>query len=76
MFKELDWKLVKEFEFRSFNESIEFINKVANIAEVVWHHPDIKLYDYKHVKLSLQTKSENKITKKDEYLADLINKIK
>ena len=33
--------LIKEFKFKNFLESQEFVNKVGNIAEKEGHHPDI-----------------------------------
>jgi 4a-hydroxytetrahydrobiopterin dehydratase len=67
--------LVKEFEFKDFKKAIEFVNYVAEIAEQENHHPDILIYSYKKVKISLFTHSENKITDKDYYLAEKIDKI-
>ena len=34
-------KLTKEFKFDTFDDSIDFVNKVARIAEKQNHHPDI-----------------------------------
>ena len=39
-----DWKtknnkLIKEFIFKDFNEALDFINKIANEAESLNHHP-------------------------------------
>lgn len=75
-FIEKNWKLEKTFEFKSFSEALKFVNTVWSIAETVWHHPDILIFDYKYVKITLFTHDENSITKKDTYLADLIEKIK
>lgn len=75
-FIEKDWKLEKTFEFKNFSEALKFVNTVWNIAETLWHHPDILIFDYKFVKIVLFTHDENSITKKDTYLADLIEKIK
>ena len=33
--------LLKRFEFKSFAESLSFVNKVGEIAEAADHHPDI-----------------------------------
>tara|TARA_B110000196_G_C20940537_1_gene564382 strand:+ start:363 stop:632 length:270 start_codon:yes stop_codon:yes gene_type:complete len=38
-----DGKLCKSFEFDSYLDSIEFINKIAPIAEKLNHHPDIQI---------------------------------
>ena len=33
--------LIKDFKFKNFEESQNFVNKVGNIAEEENHHPDI-----------------------------------
>lgn len=72
---EIDSKLVKNYVLPNFIEAINFINLVAKEAEKTDHHPDIKLYNYKNVRLSLTTHSKRKITKKDIVLAKLIDKV-
>ncbi len=49
------YQITKEYKFKNFKEAINFINKVADIAEAEGHHPDIYLYSYKRVKLTLYT---------------------
>jgi 4a-hydroxytetrahydrobiopterin dehydratase len=44
----MDWgnsnkKLERTFKFKDFNESMDFVNKVAKIAEDQQHHPDIEI---------------------------------
>ena len=38
-----NYYLIKEFKFKNFLESQEFVNKVGSIAENEGHHPDIGL---------------------------------
>ena len=38
-----DSRLRKEFRFKNFVEAMNFVNKVAEIAEEEQHHPDIYL---------------------------------
>lgn len=72
---EKDNQLVRNFEFRDFKEAIEFINKVAQIAENKNHHPRI-LNIYNKVKISLQTHDAgNIVTEKDRHVAELIDQI-
>ena len=33
--------LIKDFKFKNFKESQNFVNKVGNLAEEENHHPDI-----------------------------------
>jgi 4a-hydroxytetrahydrobiopterin dehydratase len=76
---EIGWKiksekLYKEFEFKTFNQAIEFINQVGNVAEIMNHHPEI-INIYNKVELYLSTHDESKITEKDYSLAEKIDKI-
>ena len=45
-------KLERTFKFKDFNEAIDFVNKVAKIAETQNHHPDIEI-NYNKVKISI-----------------------
>lgn len=74
-----DWSLesssiVKIFQFKDFKESLLFVNRVAELAERHNHHPDIMLA-YDTVRLSLTTKCDHGLTKKDFELAKEIDKI-
>lgn len=68
-------KIIKNFEFKNFSEALDFINKVGELAEQANHHPDIFLYDYKKVRLTLTTHSEGGVTQKDRELARQIDKL-
>ncbi|PIN89323.1 4a-hydroxytetrahydrobiopterin dehydratase [Candidatus Pacearchaeota archaeon CG10_big_fil_rev_8_21_14_0_10_34_76] len=68
--------ITKTFEFENFKLSLEFVNKVGEIAEEMNHHPDI-LINYNRVKLVLITHHAKEITEKDFDVAgkiDLIEK--
>lgn len=74
-----DWALegsaiMKEFNFSSFNESIEFTNKVAEISKKQEHHPEI-IINCDSVRLILTTINENGLTEKDFDVAEEIDKI-
>jgi 4a-hydroxytetrahydrobiopterin dehydratase len=60
--------LVSEFEFEDFGGAMEFVNRVAEIAEAADHHPDIDVR-WNKVRLALSTHSEGGITSKDLDLA-------
>lgn len=72
--KIIDGQLTKEFSFKDFISVIHFVNDIAKIAEAHNHHPDIFIHDYKQVKISLFTHSENAVTDKDRQLAKAIDK--
>ena len=65
-------EIAKTFEFSDFKESMEFVNKVASLAEELSHHPDIKI-KWNKVTLNLSTHRENGLTEKDFGLAEQIN---
>jgi len=67
-------EIEKDFEFNTFQESIDFVNKVAELAEKHQHHPDIVI-SYNFVKLTLTTHSEKTLTEKDFTLAAEIDKL-
>jgi 4a-hydroxytetrahydrobiopterin dehydratase len=66
--------LRKEFTFKDFAEALAFVNTVAALAEEQNHHPDLLLYNYKHVRVTLSTHSEGKVTEVDYMMAELIDK--
>lgn len=73
---EKDNKLEREFEFKDFQRALDFVNKVGEIAEKNKHHPDIKIFDYKFVLISMTTHDKgNTITDKDRTLSSDIDKI-
>ena len=69
-------KLTREFSFNDFKTALGFINQVGAIAESNQHHPDILLFNYNHVRITLTTHDEgNQLTAKDYKLAEEIDKI-
>lgn len=67
-------KIKKEFVFADFKEAIEFINKVADIAEEEGHHPDIHIF-YNKVMIELWTHEIGGLSENDFILASKIEKI-
>ena len=63
----------KLFRFKEFMDGIRFVNKVAEIAESLDHHPVI-LINYTRVTFTCSTHSEGGVTEKDFELADRIEK--
>ena len=66
--------LIKEFKFKNFLESQNFINKVGNIAEAEGHHPDI-WFGWGYAKIKIQTHAINGLHESDFVLAAKIDKI-
>ena len=74
--EEINNTLLKTFEFKGFSEAINFVNKVADLANAQDHHPNIEIFDYKYVKVKLTTHCEgNKVTEKDQKLKEAIDLI-
>ncbi|MBI4084914.1 MAG: 4a-hydroxytetrahydrobiopterin dehydratase [Candidatus Liptonbacteria bacterium] len=67
-------KIQKEFKFEDFKKAMEFVNKVADIAEEESHHPDIYIF-YNMVKIELWTHAVNGLSENDFILAAKIDKI-
>jgi 4a-hydroxytetrahydrobiopterin dehydratase len=65
-------ELVKHFSFSTFPDGIAFVNRVADVAEDVGHHPDIDIR-YTTVTMRLSTHSEGGITARDLDLARRID---
>ena len=64
--------LTRTLEFPTFAEGIAFVNRVAEVAEGMDHHPDIDIR-YTKVTFSLSTHSAGGITSKDFALAESID---
>jgi 4a-hydroxytetrahydrobiopterin dehydratase len=69
-----DGKIVKSFQFSSFVNAVEFVNKVAKVAEEINHHPIITI-NWKAVRLSLKSFDVDAITKRDINLARKIEEL-
>ncbi len=73
--EEKDNSLVREFTFADFDEAWAFMNKVAEVAEQMNHHPNWSNV-YNQVKIELNTHDAGGIvTDRDRALAEAINKI-
>jgi 4a-hydroxytetrahydrobiopterin dehydratase len=64
--------ITRTFEFPTFPEAIAFVNRIAESAERMDHHPDVDIR-YTKVTCSLSTHSAGGITQKDFKLAEAID---
>lgn len=74
-----NWFLVgdtikRDFNFKDFKEAMDFVNKVAGIAESEGHHPDIYIF-YNKVNLTLYTHAVKGLSENDFILAAKINQL-
>lgn len=65
-------EITHEFKFGNFVEAMSFVNKVAEIAEELGHHPDITI-NYNRVTLSVITHDAGGLTTTDFTLAAKAN---
>lgn len=64
--------LVKEFNFKSFRDTIVFVNRIASLADESGHRPDIDIRN-EVVRLALTTPEVGGISQKDLDLAQRID---
>jgi 4a-hydroxytetrahydrobiopterin dehydratase len=65
----------REWRFEDFGHAIAFVDRVAVVAELANHHPDIHLHDWNKVTLELSTHSEGGLTRADFDLAMRIDEL-
>ncbi|MDB5224744.1 MAG: putative pterin-4-alpha-carbinolamine dehydratase [Candidatus Adlerbacteria bacterium] len=77
-----DWMLIddshmlaKEYHFKNFKQVMEFVNKVAAIAEDQGHHPDMSV-SYDAVGIELTTHAIGGLSENDFIVAAKIDLIK
>ena len=66
--------LEKEFKFKNFLDSQNFVNKVGNISENEGHHPDI-IFGWGYAKIKITTHAIEGLSENDFILAAKIDKI-
>lgn len=69
-------QIEKTFELKDFKSALNFVNWLGDQAEGMNHHPDIFLFSWNKVKISISTHDEGGVTLKDFTLASKIDSIK
>ena len=69
-----DKKLRREFLCKDFRGAIDFVRKVADLAEAENHHPDIHIF-YNKVMVELWTHAVEGLSEKDFNLVAKIEKL-
>lgn len=67
-------ELVREFRFASYLAGIEFVSRVALLAEAMNHHPDL-IVGWRKVTVRLSTHSAGGLTRLDFELAGQITSV-
>ena len=65
----------KTFKFDNFEQAVNFINKVAYVASIENHHPDIILWNINNLKLTITTFCTGALSRFDFILASKIDQI-
>ena len=69
-----DKKLNRDFAFVSYKHTMDFVNKVADLAEAEGHHPVMHV-NYGKVQIEIWTHAINGLSENDFILAAKIDKI-
>lgn len=64
----VDGALVREWRFASFAAAMQFVNRVAEMAEATDHHPDFEIF-YTRVRLRLVSHDVSRVTERDIRMA-------
>ncbi len=64
--------IYRDYRFASFRSAMAFVNRVADLAERVRHHPNITVHEWCFVQLELYSHITGTITSRDlEFVAAL-----
>ena len=69
-----NYYLIKNFKFNNFEESLNFTNKIGEIAEQENHHPDIS-FGWGYCKIKIFTHAIKGLAESDFILAAKIDKL-
>lgn len=64
--------VTKQFQFKDFIEALSFVNAVGMESEKMDHHPDILMFAWNKVKITISTHDAGGVTEKDFSLAQKI----
>jgi 4a-hydroxytetrahydrobiopterin dehydratase len=68
-------RIQRHWVAKNFLAGIDFFNKVAELAELEGHHPDLHLEAYRQVRVELTTHAIGGLSENDFILAAKINEI-
>lgn len=67
-------RLTRRFEFEDFRKAMEFVNRVADVAEEQGHHPDVAIH-WNKVDLVLWTHKIGGLHENDFILAAKVDRL-
>ena len=68
-------RIRKDWQLKDFVAGIDFLDKVAQVAETEGHHPDLHLEGYRHVWIEIWTHAVGGLTESDFILAAKIDQL-
>lgn len=68
-------RIRKDWEMKDFRAGMDFLNRVADLAEHEGHHPDVHLEMYRHVWISIWTHAIRGLSENDFILAAKIDRL-
>ncbi|WP_437186459.1 4a-hydroxytetrahydrobiopterin dehydratase [Planctomicrobium sp. SH668] len=68
-------RIQRQWMVRNFVAGMDFLNRVAEIAEREQHHPDVALSEYRKVVIEIYTHAIGGLSENDFILAAKINEI-
>jgi len=67
-------KLARKFELDGFKSALDFVMKIAEVAEAQKHHPDI-LIEYNVVTIKSWTHDTGAVSERDKKLTSALNEV-
>jgi 4a-hydroxytetrahydrobiopterin dehydratase len=67
--------LVRELEFRDFDQAIEFVERIAGSAEDHLRRPDMCIVEFNRVRLTIANPNRAGITAAELRLAEKVNAV-
>ena len=68
-------QLSREYQFKNFAQVLVAVNRTGQLAETEGHHPNLYIYQYRHLRIELYTHAINGLSINDFILAVKINKL-
>ncbi len=67
------WQLKRQLKCRDFLAAVEIVNEVAQLAEAEGHHPDLRIFKYRYLEITLFTHAIAGLSENDFIMAAKIN---
>jgi 4a-hydroxytetrahydrobiopterin dehydratase len=68
-------QLRTQLRFDSFTDAAKFVARLAPIADVEDHHPDVRIFNYRHVEVTFTTRSIGGLSENDFVMAAKVNEM-